>query len=105
MEYISEQHKFPTLSLPSTHILSTQSIFLHAQKQCSFVNTWKQLFRGKGSTQNVFASYLLSPLPPSNLFVHKEERRASEICCPTQRNATFILYCTVFDYDVKNRKH
>ena len=45
--------------------------------------------RGKGSTQNVLA--------PNYVTVRKEEKRASEICCPTQRNATFILVCTIFD--------
>ena len=34
---------------------------------------------GKGSTQNVLA--------PNYVTVRKEEKRASEICCPTQRNA------------------
>ena len=38
---------------------------------------------------DVFAKKLFS--------VRKEERKASKICCPTQRNATFILVCTVFD--------
>ena len=52
--------------------------------------------RGKGSTQNVFAPKLLA--------LRKEERRASKIFYPTQRNATFILVCTVFDYDVTNIK-
>ena len=45
---------------------------------------------------NLFAPKLLS--------VRKEEWIASKICCPTQRNATFILVCTVFDYDDTNRK-
>ena len=45
--------------------------------------------RGKGSTQNVLA--------PNYVTVQKEEKRASEICCSTQKNATFILVCTIFD--------
>ena len=40
-------------------------------------------------TQNVLA--------PNKVTVRKEEKRASEICCPTQRNAAFILVCTIFD--------
>ena len=45
--------------------------------------------RGKESTQNVLA--------PHYVTVRKEEKRVSEICCPTQKNATFILVCTIFD--------
>ena len=41
-------------------------------------------------------TYFLFP-PPNLLAVHKEEERASEICCPAQRNATFHLDCTIFD--------
>ena len=43
MKYITDKHKFPTLSLPSTHILNTQSILLYAQTQCSFMNISKRL--------------------------------------------------------------
>ena len=45
--------------------------------------------RGKGSTQNV--------LIPNQVTVRKEEKKASEICCPTQRNVALILVCTIFD--------
>ena len=44
---------------------------------------------GKELTQNVLALNYAK--------VRKEEKRASEICCHTQRNATFILMCTIFD--------
>ena len=40
---------------------------------------------------------LISVLAPNYVTVRKEEKRASEICCPTQRNATFILVCSIFD--------
>ena len=38
-----------------------------------------------------------SVFSPKLLALRKEERRASKICCPTQRKSTFILVYTVFD--------
>ena len=53
---------------------------------------------GKELTQNVFAPNLFSEC--------KEERRASEICCHTQRNVTlFSIAQFLTNYDVINRKH
>ena len=101
----------PTYTIPPPHIFCAPKVFFYAQTQCSFVthtHIYKRYFpllfagkkhdnfhivnmtvHGKGSTQNVFAPNLFSEC--------KEERRGSEICCPTQRNVTFILHCTVFD--------
>ena len=44
MEYILDQQKFPTLSLSPTHILSTQSIILHDETQCSFANGYLSFY-------------------------------------------------------------
>ena len=65
---------------------------------------WVMLFVHMSILANKQKSY---PLPPPFTFhalkvlfyvtVRKEEKRVSEICCPTQRNAAFILVCTIFD--------
>ena len=50
--------------------------------------------RGDGSVM-VFATNFI--LCKERCYFGQREKRASKICCPSQRNATFILHCMVFD--------
>ena len=95
MEYITEQTKFlpipPPLSFSNTQLFFY--ILIHNVPwylTLTFTNS-VLLFhtdRVKGSTQNVFAQ---------KCYFGQREKRASKICCLAQRNATFILHCTVFE--------
>ena len=73
---------------------------MYQSSQASVLGAVKCLGSGQDTNSCIFTSNMkvvLDVLAPNYATVCKEEKRASEICCPTQRNATFILVCMIFD--------